>query len=104
MAPAQAGLNEVIDSLKFHDPVVPIVGNCNAELLTTAAAVKEELQQQLTSCVLWSGSVQFMLARKIDQFVEIGPGRVLSGLVKRVDRNAVVTTVGDFESVRAFAA
>lgn len=104
MAPAQTGLNEVIDSLTFHDPAVPIVGNCDAELLTTAAEVREELERQLTSCVRWSGSLQFMMSQQIDRFVEIGPGRVLSGLVKRADRRATVVNIGDFESVRAFAA
>lgn len=104
MAPAQSGLNEVIDSLELRDPLVPIVANCDAEILSTGEQVRDELRRQLTSCVQWHRIVRVMVSHGVDQFVEIGPGRVLSGLVKRIHRNAVTVNVGDAKSLQALAA
>ena len=99
MSPAQSGLNAMIESLPFHDPLVPLVGNVTAKSLGTADEVKEELRLQLTSCVQWNNTVKFMLKDGIDVFYEIGHGRILSGMVKRIDRSASVTSIGDFASV-----
>ncbi len=99
MSPAQNGLNAMIDSLTFHDPLVPLVGNVTAESLGTAEEVREELRMQLTSCVQWNNTVKFMLNDGITNFNEIGHGRILSGIVKRIDREASVTNISDFASV-----
>ncbi|MBT3995446.1 MAG: ACP S-malonyltransferase [Chloroflexi bacterium] len=99
MSPAQNGLNAMIDSLTFHDPLVPLVGNVTAKSLATAEEVKEELRLQLTSCVQWNNTVKFMLNDGIDTFYEIGHGKILSGMVKRIYRSASVTSIGDFASV-----
>ena len=104
MEPAQIGLNEVIDSTQFNDPVVPLVGNCRASSLTTGAEVKAELQKQLTSCVQWQRSISYMIDECVEKFVEIGPGKVLSGMIKRIDRSVPVTALSDMESIKAFAA
>jgi len=103
MSPAQSGLNQMIDSLTFHDPLVPLVGNVTAKSLGTADEVKEELRLQLTSCVQWNNTVKFMLNDGISTFYEIGHGRILSGMVKRIDRGASVTSIGDFASVLSYA-
>lgn len=103
MSPAQSGLNSMIDSLTFHDPLVPLVGNVTAKSLGTAAEVKEELRLQLTSCVQWNNTVKFMLNDGISNFYEIGHGRILSGMVKRIDRSATISNIGDFASVLAYA-
>ena len=103
MSPAQSGLNEMIDSLTFHDPLVPLVGNVTARSLGTAEEVREELRMQLTSCVQWNNTVKFMLNDGITNFYEIGHGRILSGMVKRIDRAASVTSIGDFASVLNYA-
>ena len=99
MSPAQNGLNAMIDSLTFYDPLVPLVGNVTAKSLGTADEVKEELRLQLTSCVQWNNTVKFMLNDGIDTFYEIGHGKILSGMVKRIDRSASITSIGDFASV-----
>ena len=99
MSPAQNGLNAMIDSLTFHDPLVPLVGNVTAKSLGTADEVKEELRLQLTSCVQWNNTVKFMLNDGIDTFYEIGHGKILSGMVKRIYRSASITSIGDFASV-----
>ncbi|MFW6195119.1 MAG: ACP S-malonyltransferase [Chloroflexota bacterium] len=103
MAPASSPLADVIESLEWHDPVVPIVANCDARPLTTAEEVKAELKAQITSCVRWSDSVRFMLSSGVQEFVELGQGRVLSGMVKRIDRKAKVSAAGDMESILALA-
>lgn len=104
MEPAQHGLNDVIEKIRFRDPRIPVIGNVEARPLVTAAEVKDELRMQLMSCVQWKRSVGCMSQHGVTRFVEIGPGRVLGGLVKRIDRNADVVCVSDAQSVRAFAA
>ncbi|HIF72233.1 MAG TPA: ACP S-malonyltransferase [Dehalococcoidia bacterium] len=103
MSPAQNGLNTMINSLTFHDPLVPLVGNVTAKSLGTAEEVKEELRMQLTSCVQWNNIVKFMVNDGISNFYEIGHGRILSGMVKRIDREASVANIGDFDSVLRYA-
>ena len=103
MSPAQHGLNAVIDSLAFHDPFVPLIGNVAARSLNTGEEVREELRLQLTSCVQWNNTIRFMLDDGIQSFYEIGHGRILSGMVKRIDRGASITSIGDFASVLAYA-
>jgi [acyl-carrier-protein] S-malonyltransferase len=103
MSPAQSGLNDMIDSLTFHDPLVPLVGNVTAKSLATAEEVREELRLQLTSCVQWNNTVKFMLNDGITSFYEIGHGRILSGMVKRIDRSASIASIGDFASVLEYA-
>lgn len=103
MSPAQHGLNSVIDSLMFHDPFVPLIGNVTARSLKTGEEVREELRLQLTSCVQWNNTVKFMLNDGIQNFYEIGHGRILSGMVKRIDQGASTTSISDFVSVLAYA-
>lgn len=104
MEPAQVGLNEVIESIQFNDPLVPIVGNCGATSLTTGEQVKTELQSQLTSCVQWQRSITFMIDEGVEKFVEMGPGKVLCGMIKRINREMPMAALGDMESIKAFAA
>ena len=103
MSPAQSGLDAVIDSLTFHDPLVPLIGNVAARSLHTGDEVREELRMQLTSCVQWNNTVRFMLDYGVESFYEIGNGRILSGMVKRIDRGVSTTSIGDFASVLAYA-
>ncbi len=104
MAPAQHGLNDVIAGLRFSEPAVPIIANVDARAMTSAKDIREELRLQLTSCVQWKRSVDAMTSRGVGTFVEIGPGRVLSGLVKRIEKSAVVMSAGDMQTVRTLAA
>lgn len=104
MDPAQSGLNEILDSMDFADPDVPIIGNVTAEPLSTADQVRDELKMQLQSCVQWNNSISYMHENGVSEFVEIGPGQVLSGMVKRIAPTAKITSVGDFDAVQAYAA
>ena len=101
MQPAADGLAEVIASLTFRQPVVPIVANTTAEPLTTAEAIKEELLRQLCNCVRWQGSVEYMIDEGVSTFIEIGPGKVLTGLIKRINREVKTVNIGDVEAVRS---
>jgi [acyl-carrier-protein] S-malonyltransferase len=100
MQPAVDGMAEIIARLSFSQPSVPIVGNTTAQPLTTAESVKEELLQQLCNCVQWQRSVEYMVGDGVSTFIEIGPGRVLAGLIKRIDRNVNIINIGDAEAVK----
>jgi [acyl-carrier-protein] S-malonyltransferase len=100
MQPAVDGMAEIIAKMEFRDPTTPIIGNTTAQPLTTAAAVKEELLNQLCNCVQWQRSVEYMIAHGVATFIEIGPGKVLAGLIKRIDRGVKILNIGDAESAR----
>ena len=99
MEPARAGLVEAIESMDFHNPTVPIVANCTGDPLNTADGIKEDLVAQVSGCVQWKQSVDYMMGTGVDSFIEIGPGRALSGMVKRINRRAVIANVADLESI-----
>lgn len=92
MEPALEELNRAIESTPFRDPEIPIIGNITARPITRAEGLREELRVQLTKCVQWQRSVEYMVNSGVATFVEVGPGRVLSGLIKRIDSNVI--TVG----------
>ena len=99
MKPARAGLIEAIDKLNFKDPQVPIVANFTGKPLTTAESVKQELAAQICGCVQWKRTVDHMIGSGIVDFLEIGPGRALGGMIKRINKRANVSSVGDIDSI-----
>jgi [acyl-carrier-protein] S-malonyltransferase len=101
MKPAEEALSRIIAGISFRDPTIPIIGNTSAQPLTTAEAVKAELMRQLCHGVEWHRSVEYMITRGVNTFIEIGPGKVLTGLVKRINRDVKTVNVGDAEAVRA---
>jgi [acyl-carrier-protein] S-malonyltransferase len=98
MKPASTELKEVLDSLQMKDAQIPVIANVTAEPMQNAAEIKEKLIEQLYSPVLWEDSVQKMIDLGVDTFIEIGPGKVLSGLIKKVSRAAKTFSVSDEES------
>ncbi len=104
MSPAQSGLNEVIDSIDFQEPMMPVIGNVDAKPLRSAAEIRDELRRQLTSCVQWNRGIQYMLGSGVRSFVEIGNGRVLSGMIRRIDRSAEVVNLGSYDAICEYAA
>lgn len=103
MQSAVDGMASIMAELSFKDPSVPIIGNTKALPLTTAEAIKEELLQQLCNCVQWKRSVDYMLAGGVTTFIEIGPGKVLAGLIKRINRDVKILNIGDVASLRNFS-
>jgi [acyl-carrier-protein] S-malonyltransferase len=102
MAPAAEELRAVIEATPFASPQAPVIGNMSAELLTTVEAIRAELVAQLTGSVRWTASIQRALAIGVNDFVEVGPGDVLVGLARRIERKANRLTVNDPASVKAF--
>ena len=103
MQPAVDGLSEVIESLDFQAPTVPIIANTTAQPLTTAEQVKAELIAQLCNGVQWQRSIEYMIDNGVSTFIEIGPGRVLSGLIKRINKDANTVNIGDAEAIKNLA-
>ncbi len=104
MRPAAEELRQAIEATPIQDPRVPLIGNTSAEPLTDAAAIRAELLAQLTGSVRWTASIQLAVREGVTGFVEVGPGDVLVGLVKRIERSAARHSVGDPAGVAEFAA
>jgi [acyl-carrier-protein] S-malonyltransferase len=94
MQPAADGLSSMIQELSFINPEVPVIANTSAKPLTDSQAIKEELMRQLCSSVRWQSSVQYMIDQGVTTFIEIGPGNVLSGLLKRINKDIKSLNVG----------
>ena len=86
MEPAKVDLAKAIKETDISDPVCPIYQNVPATAVSDAATIKENLVAQLTAPVRWTNSVKNMLADGASEFTEVGPGKVLQGLIKKVDR------------------
>lgn len=100
MQSAVDGMSEIIATLSFHAPVIPIVANTTAQPLTTAEMVKAELLRQLCNGIVWQRSIEFMVGEGVSTFVEIGPGKVLSGLIKRINKEVKTLNMGDAETIK----
>jgi [acyl-carrier-protein] S-malonyltransferase len=103
MQPAAEGMAQAISQLDFRDPIVPIVVNSTAQPVTTSAEIKQELLQQLSSCVQWQKSVEYMVGAGVSTFIEIGPGQVLHGLIKRINQEAEILNIEDASSIRVMS-
>ncbi len=103
MLKAKIGLEEVVNSMEFNDPEVPIIANSDCTRLTKGDQVKQELVSGLCQCVQWKQSVRSMVDAGVSQFVEFGPAAVLSGLIRRIDRGVEATAVTDPESISKLA-
>lgn len=103
MQPAVDGMAEVIVSVSFQEPTVPIIGNTTAEPLTSAESVKSELINQLSNPVQWQRSIEYMINKGVSTFIEIGPGKVLTGLIKRINREVNTVNIFDLEAINSLA-
>ena len=103
MQSAVDGMFEIISTLSFSDPAIPIIGNTTAQPLTTADAIKEELLKQLCNCVQWQRSIEYMIDNGVSTFVEIGPGKVLTGLIKRINHGVELINIGDVEAIKSIS-
>lgn len=99
MQSAAEQFNDVLGRINLGDARVPVVSNVTAQALTFADDLRIDLARQITRSVRWAQSVQEMLAGGATTFVEVGPGQVLSGLIKRTSKEAKVLSVGDLKSL-----
>jgi [acyl-carrier-protein] S-malonyltransferase len=100
MQPAQDRLAADLAVLNFQKPAFPVVCNVDAAPVTEAAAARDALVRQVTGSVKWEQSVRRLVALGVGRFVEVGPGKVLWGLMRQIDRSKPCMTVGDEASLR----
>ena len=91
MEPARAELAEAIERTNFSAPVCPVYQNVDAHPHTDPAEIKANLVAQLTAPVRWTQTVKNMIADGATEFVELGPGKVLQGLVSKIDKEVAVS-------------
>lgn len=99
MKSAQEGLTDIIASLDFRNPEIPVLANTTALPMTSGDQVKTELIDQLCNGIQWQRSVEYMIKDGVTTFIEIGPGRVLSGLVKRINKEVSLQNISSVEAV-----
>ena len=101
MKPAQERLREVIESLSFSDAKVPIVSNFTARAHLSKEEIKENLINQLTNTVLWESCVELMSSKGVGVFFEVGPSRVLKGILRKINPQLKVVNIGKKEDIDA---
>jgi [acyl-carrier-protein] S-malonyltransferase len=104
MKPAQDRLSVDLDAAEFIDPPVPLVNNADAQVVKAAAVVREGLKRQVTGPVRWEESMRRLRAEGVEMFVEVGPGKVLSGLLRQIDRTAECLRVEDAATLKEVVA
>jgi [acyl-carrier-protein] S-malonyltransferase len=99
MKPAAERLAPVLDEIEFFDLNVPLVTNVDATVITSGSLARASLVRQISSPVRWSDSVELLLAEGVTRFIEIGPGKVLSGMIRRMSRDCEVLNVDSPETL-----
>jgi [acyl-carrier-protein] S-malonyltransferase len=101
MKPAQDRLAADLDTIQFSDSEIPLVTNVDARAVRSADLLRDSLVRQVSQPVRWLESVEFLISQGVKTFIEIGPGKVLSGLVRQIDRSVQCVNVEDEGSLRA---
>ena len=98
---AEAGkkLGKVLEGVEVHTPQIPYVANVTAEYVTDEKEVKPLLEKQVSSSVRWEQSIRRMIADGVDTFIEIGPGKTLTGFMKKIDRNVKALNIEKMEDI-----
>ncbi|MEW6162141.1 MAG: ACP S-malonyltransferase [Nitrospirota bacterium] len=99
MANASRRLAELLNKTDFKNPLIPIVNNADAMCLNDIDSIKKSLIRQLNNPLLWEDSIRVIVDSGIDTFIEVGPGKVLSGLIRRIEPSAKVFNVEDIKSL-----
>lgn len=99
MADASSRLSVLLETIEFKNPVIPVVNNADALYLDDVDSIKTSLVRQLNSPLLWEDSIRHIVALGINTFIEVGPGKVLSGLIKRIEPEAKVFNVEDLRTL-----
>lgn len=102
MESASEALVKSLRETTFKPPTIPVIGNVSASPLNTVEAIHDELSQQLTQSVRWSESMQTMIAAGVEDFIELGPKEVLSGMLKWIDRSKGRHSINSVEKLQAF--
>ncbi|NMH72303.1 ACP S-malonyltransferase [Bacillus sp. RO2] len=100
MKPAASKLEDTLSSISINDATIPVIANVDANEMRSASEIPVKLVEQLYSPVRWEQSVEKLIELGVDTFVEVGPGKVLSGLIKKVNRRATTIPVYDNETLQ----
>ena len=100
MQPAQDRLAEDLATLSFQNPSCPVVCNVDAAMVPSAEAARAALIRQVTGTVRWEPSVRLLIEKGASLFIEVGPGKVLWGLMRQIDRSKTCATMGDEASLQ----
>jgi [acyl-carrier-protein] S-malonyltransferase len=100
MKPAQDRLAADLNALTFHDPQIPVLCNVDAGLVTSAEGARDALIRQVTGAVKWDPSMRSLIANGVLTFVEVGPGKVLCGLMRQIDRSKTCLNMSDEASLK----
>jgi [acyl-carrier-protein] S-malonyltransferase len=103
MEPIMAEFSRVVADVKLQPPVIPVIANVTARPLTDIDSIKEEMVRQLRNCIQWQGSVEYMMHSGVTAFYEIGPGRVLSGLIRRINSEIPTFNMSGIEDIAQLA-
>lgn len=101
MRPAQDKMDRLFAETTFATPTCPIIGNTTGFPLSTGDEIRNELAGQLCGCVYWQQSVEYMAVKGVTRYLEIGPGKVLTGLVKRITEGAETVSIGGLDALDA---
>lgn len=96
---AGSELKKKLDNIKWNEPVIPYVTNVTAQKITDKEKIKDLLKKQVSSSVFWQQSVENMIEDGVDTFIEIGPGKTLSGFIKKIDKSVRVFQIGTMEEL-----
>lgn len=99
MKPAAERLGEVLADVTFREARIPVVANVFAEPVTDPETIRQSLIRQVYSPVLWEDSIRWLLAQGVDTFYEIGPGNVLAGLIKKMNRSVTVRSINQVDAL-----
>ena len=100
MEKATVDMKKIIEDTKFDDPIISIISNVSANPENKSENIKKLLIQQIEKPVRWRESVIKMIDLGVNRFIEIGPGKVLSGLIKRIDKNVKINQVNNLEDIK----
>ncbi|HEY5586879.1 MAG TPA: ACP S-malonyltransferase [Ruminiclostridium sp.] len=99
LVPAGQKLSSELENITLNDIKIPVVTNVTAQCITDKSVVKDLLVKQVSTSVLWENCIRTMLEQGVDTFVEIGPGKVLSGFIKKINKDVKVLNVENLESL-----
>ncbi|MGA1841181.1 MAG: ACP S-malonyltransferase [bacterium] len=102
MEPAAMRLKDMLEKIDVEDLQVPVVSNCWAIPIKEKELIKKNMIEQMTSPVKWEDSIRFMIQKGVTTFIEVGPGKVLTGLIRRIDRQARVINIYGSDSLEKF--
>ena len=101
MAPAAEKMRIELEGIKIEPPIVPIVSNVSAQAISDPTEIKKLLVSQVTGSVRWRESIMWMAKNNVDEIWEIGSGKALSGMIRRIDKNINLKNISSPEDIKA---